>query len=209
MAKIGLSKPYFAKYNNEGNVVTYTEGALIGKAVKLNLELEGAESNILFADNGPAESDNQFAGGTITLVTDDLRPEAMFSVLGVKKEAIEADGVTTEGAEWIVFDDTQEIPYGGLGGVIKKKVDGSIKWVAIVFTKIQFTNPGEAVTTQGETIEWQTSELSANVMRDDTDTHVWRRISSFLSTEAEAEAAVKSILGAASQPTEEPENGGV
>lgn len=35
MAKIGLSKPYFAKYSNTGSTVTYAEGALMGKAVEL------------------------------------------------------------------------------------------------------------------------------------------------------------------------------
>ena len=36
MAKIGLSKPYFAKYSNTGSTVTYAEGALMGKAVELS-----------------------------------------------------------------------------------------------------------------------------------------------------------------------------
>ena len=56
MAKIGLSKPYFAKYSNTGETVTYSGGALMGKAVELSIELEGADDNILYADNGPAES---------------------------------------------------------------------------------------------------------------------------------------------------------
>ena len=55
MAKIGLSKPYFAKYSNTGGVTTYSEGAVIGKAVELSMELEGQDDNVLYADNGPAE----------------------------------------------------------------------------------------------------------------------------------------------------------
>ena len=39
MAKIGLSKPYFAKYSNTGETVTYSGGALMGKAVELSIEL--------------------------------------------------------------------------------------------------------------------------------------------------------------------------
>ena len=35
MAKIGLSKPYFAKYSNAGETVTYSGGALMGKAVAM------------------------------------------------------------------------------------------------------------------------------------------------------------------------------
>ena len=68
MAKIGLSKPYFAKYSNTGSTVTYAEGALMGKAVELSLELEEGDDNILYADNGPAESANTFSGGSLTVV---------------------------------------------------------------------------------------------------------------------------------------------
>ena len=35
MAKIGLSKPYFAVYGNTGETVTYSNGALMGRAVEL------------------------------------------------------------------------------------------------------------------------------------------------------------------------------
>lgn len=65
MATIGLSKPYYALYQESGGTVTYSGGGLIGKATEMSLELEGADANILYADNGPAESDNQFAGGTV------------------------------------------------------------------------------------------------------------------------------------------------
>ena len=83
MAKIGLSKPYFAKYSSTGSKVTYSEGALIGKAVELSIELEEGDDNILYADNGPAESANTFSGGSLTLTTDDLLPDVMMKVLGV------------------------------------------------------------------------------------------------------------------------------
>ena len=61
MAKIGLSKPYAAIYSNTGSSVTYSEGALIGKAVELAIELAEGENNILYADNGPVETANDFS----------------------------------------------------------------------------------------------------------------------------------------------------
>lgn len=194
MATIGLSKPYYAKYSNTGTTVTYSGGALIGKAVELSMELEGGDTNILYADNGPAESANEFAGGTLTLTTDDLLPEAMLAILGVKQQTITDEAITTENAAWLVFDDDQNTPYGGFGGIIKKQQNNVTKWVALVYTKIQFQNSGDAATTQGETIEWQTPELTATLMRDDTAKHAWRYISTPLDTEAEAEAAIKQIL---------------
>ena len=195
MATIGLSKPYYAIYSNTGTTVEYSEGGLIGKATEMTLELEGAEANILYADNGPAESDNQFAGGTLTLSTDDLLPEPMLAILGLQKETISSvDGVTTEGAAWIKYNDQQEIPYVGFGGIIKAKQNGAIKWIAAVLPKIQFANPGISAVTQGETIEWQTKELTATVMRDDTADHNWQWMSTPLDSEAEAEAAIQNVL---------------
>ena len=195
MATIGLSKPYYAIYSNEGSTVTYSDGGLIGKATEMTLELEGAEANNLYADNGIAESDNQFAGGTLTLSTDALLPTPMLAILGLKQEAMDLEGVSTSTPQWIVYDDDQAIPYVGFGGIIKAQQSGKTKWIAIVFTKIQFSNPGISAVTQGETIEWQTKELTATVMRDDTVKHTWQMQSTPMDSEADAEAAIKDALG--------------
>lgn len=195
MAKIGLSKPYFAKYTNTGGVTAYSGGTAIGKAVELSMELEGQDDNILYADNGPAESDNEFGGGSITLKTDDLLPAPMIGILGVKEEPItDVEGVTTEGASWLVFNDEQNTPYVGFGAIVKRKINGQVKYSALIYPKIQFQNTGDAAVTQGESIDWQTPELTATLMRDDTEHHEWRRLSSPLDTEAEAEALIKQFL---------------
>lgn len=195
MAKIGLSKPYYAIYKEADGVVSYEKGGLLGKATELKVDLEGSKSNVLYADNGAAESDNQFAGGTITISTDDILPTPMLEVLGLKAEQINAEGLNSSDAKWIISDDSQEIPYVGFGGIIKKKINNSIKWVAVIFTKVQFNNPGESAVTQGESIEWQTEELTGTLMRDDSPTHVWRMKSTPLNTEAEAELVIKNKLG--------------
>ena len=192
MAKIGLSKPYYAIYNVADGAVSYSDGGLLGKFTELSIELEGGDSNILYADDAPAESDKTFAGGTATVTTDDLLAAVMLPVLGLKSEAI-TDSVTTDAA-WMVFDDDQEIPYVGLGGVIKKKVNGKTKYVGFVLDKVQFANPGISAVTQGETIEWQTHTLAADIMRSDKEKHPWFRMTSELDTAAEAEAAVKAYL---------------
>ena len=48
MATIGLSKPYYAIYSNDGNTVTYSDGGLIGKATELTLELEEGGTATIF-----------------------------------------------------------------------------------------------------------------------------------------------------------------
>ena len=194
MATIGLSKPYYAIYSATGSTVTYANGGLMGKYTELSIELDSGDANILYADNAAAESDQQFTGGTATVTTDDLRPDVTVAVLGAKEESITSEEITTTTPQWIVFDDDQEVPYVGLGGVIKKKVDRAVKWVAFILNKVQFATPGIAAVTQGETIEWQTQELSATIMRSDAAKHPWFRMSSLLDSEADAEAAVKQYL---------------
>lgn len=190
MATIGLSKPYFAIYSSNGSTVTYANGALLGKYTNLSISLDGQDANVLYADNAACESDQQFAGGSATVTTDDLRADIMVSALGAKKEYFSGE----DGDAWIVFDDDQSVPYVGLGGVIKKKVDGAQKWVAFVLNKIQFSTPGVEAATQGETVEWQTQELSATIMRSDAVKHPWFRISTALDSEEAAEEAVKTYL---------------
>lgn len=199
MATIGLSKPYYAKYSNDGNSVTYSGGGLLGKAVELSMELEGAEDNVLYADNGPAESDNQFAGGTLNITTDDLLPQPTADILGLTLQELTNEDITTSEPKELVFGDSQVIPYVGFGVIVKKKQNKIIKWLGLVYPKVQFSNPGIAATTQGESIEWQTPELSATILRDDTDAHNWCRYA-LLDTEADAETYVKTLLNIVEGP---------
>lgn len=196
MANVGLSKPFMAKYSNNGTTVTYSDVALVGKFVSMSLSLNSGDANILYADNAPAESDNQFSGGTITITTDDLLADAMTELFGLKTETISANGVTTEGAAWLIHDDDQVIPYVGFGGIAMKRVNGVNKYVGIVYNKVQFQNLNDSLTTKGETIEWQTPEITATLMRSDNVKHEWKRITTELDTEAEAEAAIRAFFGA-------------
>lgn len=187
MAVIGLSKPMVALYSNDGNTVTYSKGAVLGKAVTFSAEVEQAEDNNLMADNGIAESDKSFSNGTLTIGTDDLMQDASALILGITPTSIGEDG--TE----LIYNDDMNVPYVGFGCVVKKKKDGVFKWRAVVFPKIMFNIPSDAADTQGETIEWQTPELTATILRDDTEKHAWKMESTF-ATETEAVAYIKSKL---------------
>lgn len=194
MATIGLSKPYYAVYSNTGTTVSYATGAVMGKATEANIEIETTDDNNLYADNAVAETDRSFSGGTLTLSTDDLSQEVSKAILGLTEQAIaEITGITDEDVQELIYDDTQVTPYLGVGFIIKKKVGGVYKWRGVVLTKVMFSVPSDAATTQGETIEWQVPELTATIMRDDSATHMWKREATF-TTEAQAEAYIKDRL---------------
>ena len=194
MATIGLSKPIYAVYSASGSTVTYSNGGLLGKYTELSISLNNGD-NKFYADNAIAETDDQFGGGTVTITTDDLRPDALVGALGLVEEAIAVTDVATTDAAWLISNDNQSIPYIALGGVAKKVTDGKIGYVGIVLDKVKLQNPNESITTQGETITWQTSELTGDIFRSDKATHDWKRVTSPLDTEAEAIAAITAYLG--------------
>lgn len=197
MATIGLSKPYYAIYAEAGGVVSYSDGAVMGKATEANISIETTEDNNLYGDNGLAETDRRFANGTLTLSTTDLSQEVSKAILGLTEQAITGiDGVTDTSVKELVYDDGQVTPYLGVGFIIKKKVNGAYKWRGVVLPKVMFSVPEDAATTQGESIEWQTPELTGAIMRDDSATHVWKKEATF-TTEAQAEAYIKARLGIA------------
>lgn len=194
MATIGLSKPYYAVYSAAENVVTYANGAVMGKATEANIEINTSDNNNLYGDNAIAETDRQFTSGTLTLSTTDLSQEVSKAILGLKEETLDSiTGVTDEDVSELIYDDTQAIPYLGVGFIVKKVVNGVTMWRGIVLTKVMFSIPSDAATTQGETITWQVPRLTATIMRDDSATRMWKREATF-TTEAQAEAYIKDRL---------------
>ena len=194
MATIGVSKPYYGIYDNSGTTVTYTAGGVMGKLTEIGIEISDTGDNNLYADNAIAEAERLFAGGTLTLKPDELSQEISKALLGLKEEAIGTiTNVTDEGVKELIYDDDQVTPNVGVGFIIKKQVSGALKWRAVVLTKVRFSSPADAATTQGESIEWQGPELSATIQRDDSTKHAWKKEATF-TTEAQAEAYIKDRL---------------
>lgn len=191
MAIIGVSKPYVARYTDNGDGTTsYSDGTKLALATEVDISIESSDDNNLYADNMIAESDREFSGGALTVGVDDFLQDASILLLGLKSNSITVDGAT---ATELIYDDEAVVPNMGFGCIIKKKKGGVTKWRAIVLQKIMFSIPSDAATTQGEKIDWQTQSLEATIMRDDTATHVWKREATF-DTEALAEAYIKQCL---------------
>lgn len=190
MAGIGLRKPYIAKYVNTDGVVSYTSGQLLAKAIEFSASIDTPEDNNLYADDGIAESDRSFSSGSLEITTDDLEQAASALILGITSKSIT---VGEETLSELVYDDDMEAPDLGFGVIIPKKVNGEMKFRAVVFHKIKFNIPGESATTQGENIEWKTPQISASIMRDDTAKRGWKSETTADSA-AIAEAYIKQKL---------------
>ena len=202
MAIIGVSKPYYGiyNYNTEENTVTYTQGGVMGKATEVNIEIETSEDNNLYGDNVIAETDRKFIRGTLTNSTTDLSQSVSRVILGLVEQVLESiPGITDVGVRELIYDDRQVTPYLGVGVIIKKMVNGITMWRAVILTKIMYSVPSDAATTQGESIEWQTPELTGTIMRDDTENHMWKREATF-TTESQAETYLKKRLGVGVNP---------
>lgn len=182
MAKIGVLGPWVAKYNNINGVVSYSDGRKLAKTTEFSAEPDDtSDPDDFYADNGIAETDRGGSGaGSITNSVDHFDQEGSLFILGIKQETVTiGEKEVTE----LVYDDDSNPGYLGYGIIIKKRKDGSDLWRAVVYTKMMYSIPADAATTQGETIEWQAEELNATYMRDDTPKRRWKRESTFASVD--------------------------
>lgn len=189
----GFSKPYVALYSAEGTTVTYTSGTALARGVSVSLDIETGDNENFYADNVMAESaGGTFTGGTVTLTVDGLKDAARKLIMGLPSETSMTVGTATVKVQ--EYDDRQAIPYVGIGFVVRYMENGVTSYVPYVFPKCIFSEDGIEANTQEESIEFQTAELSATIMRDDSTNHRWRRIAEAQTTEALAEAAVTAML---------------
>ena len=136
-----------------------------------------------------------FTSGTATLTVDGLRAEAEKFVLGLPEATkTEVGGNSVDVSH---YGDAMEIPYVGIGFVVRYQSGGVVSYAPVVLTKARFQQPGLDASTQEDTIDWQTQELTAQLMRDDTTNHDWKLVGADQTTEEAAEAVLQALLGGA------------
>lgn len=189
----GYSMPFVALYAAANGVVTYSGGIPLARGVDVSLSVEGGSDNDFYADNVKAESDTQtFSSGTLSLTVDGLKEAARKLISGVKTTRKEGTGDTA--VSFDVYDDKQEMPYVGVGFVVRYMEDGVTTYAPIIIKKVKFSPEGLDAATQEENIDWQTTKLEASIMRDDTANHEWKLIGEDQTTEEAAVAAYKLVL---------------
>lgn len=182
----GFSLPYVALYSASGGTVTYSSGQKLARGVSVSLEPNVGDDNNFYADNIIAEtSAGVMTGGTVTLTVDGLLETAEKLILGLP---------TADQNDWYHFGDQMDIPYVGIGFICRYQSDGTESFTPVVLTKARFQTPSLSANTQEEEIEWQTQELTANILRDDTANHDWKYIGEAQTTEALAEGMIKTLF---------------
>ena len=189
----GYSKPYVALYNNANGTITYTDGMPLARGVDVSMEIETAEDNNFYADNVLAESaSGTFTGGTITLTVDGLKSAARKLIMGITASTSVTVGTDTVDVD--VYDDTQTVPYVGIGFIVRYMEDGVTTFAPYMLRKCTFSQPGVDAATQEDEIDWQTQELEATIMRDDASNHAFQWIAADQTTEEAAENVLKAML---------------
>ena len=200
MAIKGLSIPVFGKYNyNEATgKVNYSGGMINPHAIEYSLTAESTEANPLHGDNMIIENDvPMFNGGTLALTVDDQTQDVAEYILGVRivEKTYGSEGKTVKVA---VYDSEQKQPFLGFGLIEEHQIKNKDRYRAVILKKIQFSNPEDAASTRGTSIEWQTKALEAAVMRSEENTeegkHPWKE-EAWFDSESEAILYLKWALG--------------
>lgn len=195
----GFSYPVVAKYTASSGSVSYSSGQLLARGVSVapSIETTGGDNNVFYANNGAAEeAQRRFRRGTATFTVDGLLRAAEALILGLPAQgSITVSTGTTVAVQ--SYGDDQNIPYCGAGYVIRRQSAGVVYYQAVIYPKIRFGQFTPGAATEGDDIDWQTTELEATLLRDDTANHVWQIVSEPLATELEAYNVVRVKLGLA------------
>ena len=187
----GFSKPYVAKYAATGGSVSYTDRMVLARGVSVSLDIETTDDNKFYADNQVAETaGGVFTEGTATLTVDGTKNAARRLIFGLP-----AASTATASAGLVLYGDSMEVPNVGIGYVVRYMEEGVTHYVPQIIPKAKFQLPTKEAATQEEEIDWQTEELVATIMRDDTSNHTWFIDSdTTYSTEAAAEARITAFF---------------
>lgn len=177
----GYSFPFVAKYSNSGTTVTYSGGIPLGRGVSVEINPDNQSDNKFYANNVDAENaGTTFGSGTANITVDGLKEAARKLIYGLPAAA--------EG--WVHYGNSQQVPFVGFGCVVRYMEDGVTSYEPLVLPKIMFNPEPTSAETQEEEIDWQTTELTASIQRDDTENQDWRLDGTSAAT---VDAAVQQI----------------
>lgn len=190
MASIGLRN---AKYN-QIDYVTKKYKALVDSLVPVLGRLidakitEDRNNTTLRADDIIAEKDLSFKGGTVNITVDDVTDETYANLKGC---------IMNEEKE--VTDNSEDIaPEIGYGHIVTKIYKGVKSYKVEFLPRIQITKITADRKTKGESLEYNTVSIEANVMELEEEINGmkvgdWKKVKSFTAL-AEAQTYLDGLL---------------
>lgn len=161
---IGLDMFHYAVLTNDNETeTTYDEAVHIPNIVEAGFN-PNSSNEVFFADNGPAESYSQIGAPEITLQIGDLPPKDYAKLLGA----------TYENGQMKYSVDAS--PPDVAIGYRRQKTNGDYRF--IWFFKGKFSLPEESGQTKGDSVEFQTQEITFTAVARRSDSEVFTRIDS-------------------------------
>lgn len=191
--RIGFSEPHVAIYSHNGNDISYANGQKMARGVSVNMTSGSNNSGKFYADNVEAESAaGKFTGGTLALTVDGLTLESDKLMRGLP--AATSLTVGSETVQVYADNDDADTPYVGVGYIEKWQFEGVQSYRPVVIYKCKLSTPDEGAQTETETVNWQTQNLTFDVVRSDKAKRDWRLRGEHQETEAAALAVIKQVL---------------
>ena len=198
MVTTGFSRIHVAKYTCSGGVSGYSGCRELARAKSMSTDITTTEENKFYANNQLAESEpSTFKEGKAKIVVDGLTAEEEAFILGIAESTVNT-GTADDPVEVpvIAFGKSMNPPYLGIGGVKEMMLNGVTSYRPVILTKTRFAVPPEAGETREDKINWQTQELEADIMRDDTTNANWKIIpKTNYTTEEEAVDFIRALFG--------------
>ena len=181
MAQVGLKYIVAGKLNEENGAVTYSDGFLIGPAMKVDIKINASDATV-YGDDVLQESDKSFTDGTISMGVTHMVDDAQSKLLG-----------HTKGENGEIISNSGDVaPYVGVGFYSKKTVNNKVSYRAIFLRKVMFGEPSETYQTKDKQITYQTPTIEGAIGTDNNGD--WKNEQTF-QTEAEAIAYLNKKVG--------------
>lgn len=190
MASIGLRN---AKYNQidyitkKYKALTDSIVPVLGRLIDAKIS-EDRNNTTLRADDIIAEKDASFKGGTVSITVDDVTDEVYADLKGC---TIDDEKEVTDNSEDVA-------PEVGYGHIVTKIYKGVKSYKVEFLPRIQITKITADRKTKGESLEYNTVSIEANVMELEEEINGmkvgdWKKVKSF-TTLAEAQTYLDGLL---------------
>lgn len=153
MAHIGMKYVVAAPLQNDES---YGTGYVVAKAIQFT-GTPSANSVILYADDGEAETDRSVQNLGTSLNVDDLSLEVQGKLLG--HTHVDAVTGTTPTPEGLTIKSTDIAPYVGMGFYKRRRKNNVTSFTVVWLCKVQNAAVTENAATKGESVEFQTDTI--------------------------------------------------